>query len=123
MADYRIILDGLELQARIGIHAGERDAPQRLIVSVWLDITYDVPLVADEIGAVVDYDFLRRGIIALAAGRHFNLQETLVEAVATLALADRRVHRVRVRSTKPDTYPDAAISCEIVRDNAVLASG
>lgn len=120
MTEYRIILDGLELQARIGIHAGERAAPQRLVVSVWLDIVYGAPLGADAIGAVVDYDFLRSGIIALVGERHFDLQETLVEAIATLALAlaDRRVRRVRVRTTKPDIYPDAAISCEIVRENS-----
>ncbi|OQW42752.1 MAG: dihydroneopterin aldolase [Proteobacteria bacterium SG_bin5] len=115
MPDYRIALEGLELRMGLGIHAEERAAPQRVVLSVWLDCHYDQPP-PDDIAAVVDYDFLRAGIIALVAARHFDLQETLVEAVAALALADPRVRRVRVRSVKPDICPDARIGCEIARE-------
>lgn len=101
----------------LGIHAEERAAPQRVVLSVWMDCRYTAPP-PDRIDAVVDYDFLRTGIRKLAADRHFDLQETLVEAVAALAFADPRVVRVRVRSQKPDIYPDAAIGCEIERTRA-----
>lgn len=114
MADYRINLEGLEVTMGLGIHAHERAAPQRVILDVAMDCSYPgVP--EDRIGAVVDYDFLREGIIRLAAARHFELQETLCEAVAALAFADPAVVRVTVRSMKPDIYPDARIGCEIVR--------
>ncbi|OYY72259.1 dihydroneopterin aldolase [Sphingomonas sp. 28-63-12] len=115
MADFTTMLAGLSLPMRIGIHPEELAAPQRVIISVWLHCNYTAPTLPDEIAAVVDYDFLRREILALAASRHFNLQETLCEAIASLALADDRVQRVRVRSSKPDIYPDAAVGCEIDR--------
>ncbi|OQW48735.1 MAG: dihydroneopterin aldolase [Proteobacteria bacterium SG_bin6] len=114
MPDYRIALENLELNMGLGIHAEERAAPQRVVVSVWMDCRYAAPP-PDDIAAVVDYDFLRAGIRDLVAARHFDLQETLVEAVAALALADPRVWRVRVRSMKPAIYPDARIGCEIER--------
>jgi len=114
MADYRIMLEDLELSMGLGIHPGERAEPQRVIVGVQMDCTYPAPP-ADEIDAVVDYDFLRELIHNLAKTRHFDLQETLCEAIAALALRDPRVTRVRVRSIKPDIYPDAAIGCEIER--------
>lgn len=117
MAEFTIILDGLNLPISIGIHPGERAGPQRVTLSVWLYIDYGAGMLRDSIDAVVDYDYLREGIVALAASRHFDLQETLVEAVAVLAFADPRVRRVRVRSTKTDIYPDAAIACEIERSN------
>jgi len=69
----------------------------------------------DRIDAVLDYDFVRAGVQALVADRHFHLQETLCEAIAALCLADPRVERVTVRTSKPDVYPDAAVGCEIVR--------
>lgn len=70
----------------------------------------------DRIKAVVDYDYLRTGIHALAAQGHIELQETLCDAVAALALAaDPRVAEVRVRSMKLDVYPDARVGCEVVR--------
>ncbi|NYD90901.1 dihydroneopterin aldolase [Sphingomonas melonis] len=114
MADYTTILDGLEVAMRLGIHPHEA-APQRVRLSVWMTVDYPAPPGADAIEAVLDYDFLRDGILAMAAGPGFALQETLVEAVATLCLADPRVRHVRVRSMKPDIYPDAAVGCEITR--------
>ncbi|OYY90654.1 MAG: dihydroneopterin aldolase [Sphingomonas sp. 28-66-16] len=116
MAEFTTMLAGLELPMRLGIHPVELAGPQRVILSVWLTADYgDAPL-ADAIESVVDYDFLREQIRALAT-RHFNLQETLCEEIARLALVDPRVRRVRVRSCKPDIYPDAAVGCEIERVN------
>lgn len=114
MADYTIHLEGLEVTMGLGIHDHERAAPQRVTIDVAMDCHYAAPP-EDLIEAVVDYDFLREGIMRLAASRHFELQETLCEAVAALAFADPAVVRVRVRSKKLDIYPDARVGCEIVR--------
>jgi len=113
---YVTILDGLDVTMRLGIHPDEVARPQRVRLHVTLFLDYgDTPL-RDDIAAVVDYDFVRAGIHRLAS-QHFALQETLCDAIADLCLADRRVRGVRVRSTKPDIYPDAAIGCEILRAN------
>ena len=114
MVEYSILLDDLTVEMGLGIHAAERAAPQRVVLSVAMTCRYDTPP-EDRIGAVVDYDFLREQILALAASRHFELQETLCDQVAALAFADLRVARVRVRSMKLDIYPDARIGCEIER--------
>ncbi len=114
MAEYAIILEDLAVQMRLGIHPYEA-APQRVLVSVRLTVDYPDPPAADAIEQVLDYDGIRDGIQALASGGGFALQETLVERVAALCLADARVREVRVRSMKPDVYPDARVGCEIVR--------
>ena len=114
MAEYMILLEGLEVTMGLGIHPEERAAPQRVVVTVEMACRYaGVP--EDRIDAVVDYDFLREGIRALAGSRHFELQEIFCEEVARLALGDTRVVGVRVRSMKRDIYPDAQVGCEIVR--------
>ena len=113
-AVYTILLEGLKVTMGLGIHPHERAAPQRVVVSVEMECVYpEVP--EDRIAAVVDYDFLREGIRALAASRHFELQEVFCEEVAALAMRDARVTGVRVRSTKTDQYPDARVGCEVVR--------
>jgi dihydroneopterin aldolase len=118
MPDYRIRLDDLDVRMGLGIHDVERAAPQRVLVNVALDCAYpEVP--DDRIAAVVDYDYLRAGIQALAASRHFELQEVFCEEIARLAFADPRVRRVRVRSLKTDIYPDARIGCEIERERPI----
>jgi len=115
MPEYTILLEGLEVRIGLGVHAHERAAPQRVMLYVAMTCAYAAPP-ADRIDAVVDYDFLRERIHALAGARHIELQETLCDEVAALALADPRVTRVRVRSMKLDIYPDARIGCEIVRE-------
>ena len=114
MVEYTTILEGFDVAMRIGIHPHEA-VPQRVRLSVWMTVAYADPVRDDRIESVLDYDFVRTGILALADGRHFALQETLCEAVAVLCLGDPRVREVRVRSMKMDVYPDAAIGCEIVR--------
>ena len=103
----RLFLNRLELPARIGVHAFERNAPQRL----WLDVSLWVPLAqstprGDELAEVVDYDFVRAEAQALLSRGHLQLQETLVDDVLAAMLAHPRVRAARVSSMKPDVYPD-----------------
>ena len=114
MTEYTILLEGLEVRVGLGIHPEERAAPQRVTLDVAMTCAYPAAP-EDRIEAVVDYDFLRREIHALATSRHFALQEVLCDEVAALALQDSRVREVRVRSMKLDIYPDAKIGCEITR--------
>ncbi len=115
MAEFTTRLDGLRLMIRLGIHPNEVE-PQPVTVSVEMTVSYPAALAEDAIGEVLDYDFVRAGVLALAAERRFALQETLCEAIAALCLGDARVRRVRVRTVKTDIYPDARIGCEIVRE-------
>ncbi|MDX5984478.1 dihydroneopterin aldolase [Sphingomonas echinoides] len=112
---FTTMLEGLQVTMGLGIHPHELAARQRVIVSVRMEVVYPTPPAEDRIDAVLDYDFVRAGVKALVADRHFHLQETLCEAIAALCLADPRVERVTVRTSKPDVYPDAAVGCEIVR--------
>ena len=114
-ATYTVLLEALEVMIGLGIHPVERAAPQRVLVNVWLHCDYGDAAPEDRIEAVVDYDFLRERILALAASRHFELQETLCDEIAALALVDPRVAGVRVRTMKTDIYPDARVGCEVVR--------
>lgn len=114
MPDYTTILDDLTVPMRLGIHPHEME-PQRVRLSVSMTVAYDRAPSADRIEEVLDYDFVREGILAMATGEGFALQETLVDAVAALCLRDERVREVRVRSMKLDVYPDAGVGCEVVR--------
>lgn len=114
MTEYTIILDRFDVAIRLGIHPHEAE-PQRVRLFVEMTVAYPAPPSADAITEVLDYDFLRDGVLRLAAGHGFALQESLVEAVADLCLADARVRQVKVRSMKLDVYPDARVGCEVIR--------
>jgi dihydroneopterin aldolase len=102
----RIVLDSLEVQTDIGFHDFEVGTPQRLIVSVeiWLE---DAALPGDDEPARAwNYDFLRSEVQELASARRYNLQETLAHAVFDRIAAFHGVKALRVRTSKPDIYPD-----------------
>jgi 7,8-dihydroneopterin aldolase/epimerase/oxygenase len=103
----RILLDAFAVQADIGFHEFEVGTPQRLLVTVeiWLDdltAPYD-----DDPAHAWNYDFLRSEVEEIAAARRYNLQETLAHAIFERIAAFRGVSAVRVRTSKPDVYPDA----------------
>lgn len=103
----RILLESLEVQTDIGFHDFEVGTPQRLIVSVeiWLE---DVSLPeGDDPSRAWNYDFLRTEVEEIAAARRYNLQETLAHAIFDRIAAFRGVKALRVRTSKPDVYPEA----------------
>lgn len=103
----RILLDSLEVMTDIGFHEFEVGTPQRLLVTVelWLD-QLDPPADDDHLSAW-NYDHLRTEVRRIALERRYNLQETLVHAIFQRVAAYRGVKALRVKSVKPDIYPDA----------------
>jgi dihydroneopterin aldolase len=104
--DSSILLSGFEIMASIGIHDFELAAPQRLLIDVEIEMEGTERPAEDEIGAVLDYDFLRSEITRLVSERHYKLQETLCHDIAQICLAKDAARRVMVYSRKPDVYPD-----------------
>ena len=104
----KIVLEDYRLELDIGFHEFEVGNPQPLLltIEVWVDERSFAS--SDEAGHAWDYDFLRTEIGALAAGRRFNLQETLVREIYDLVAARRGVTALRVSTRKPDIYPDCA---------------
>lgn len=115
----RIFLKDFSIEASIGFHDFEKLAPQRIFISVDLYVPIGFSTSGrDDVADVVDYDFIRTEIARIAQSRHFNLQETLVDEIAELCLANPRIRAVRVESQKPDVYPDCkTIGIEVLRFN------
>jgi len=103
----RILLDSLAVQADIGFHDFEVGVPQRLLVTIeiWL---HDPNMPADDGPTRAwNYDFLRAEVDEIASARRYNLQETLAHAIFDRIAAFHGVKDLRLRTSKPDVYPDA----------------
>jgi len=103
----RILLDSLEVMTDIGFHEFEVGAPQRLLITVELWLEDLEPPHDDDHQSAWNYDYLRSEVVRLAQERRYNLQETLVHAIFQRVAAYRGVRALRVKSVKPDIYPDA----------------
>ncbi|MFZ5783100.1 MAG: dihydroneopterin aldolase [Pseudomonadota bacterium] len=111
----RLFIRDFRLQVSIGIHDFEKEGPQTVVVNVDLLLEPQGPAHGDRIANVLNYDVVHDGIVALAKSRHFNLQETLVEAILELCLAQPGVVEARVSTEKPDVYKDCRVGYEAVR--------
>jgi len=111
----RIFIRDFRLQVSIGIHDFEKKRPQTVVVNVDLLLAPMEKPHGDRIANVLNYDVVHNSIVELAASRHFNLQETLVDAILDLCLGQPGVIEARVSTEKPDVYRDCRVGYEAVR--------
>lgn len=116
----RLFLRNYEVWINIGVHDFEKKGEQRVLINVdlYVPLALSTPH-ADRLDEVLDYDFIRREITARVAAGHIHLQETLVDDIAARMLAHPQVRAARVRTEKPDVYPDCdAVGVEVLRMKA-----
>jgi dihydroneopterin aldolase len=111
----RLFLRDYEVWINIGVHDFEKKGEQRVKINVdlFVPLALSTPK-ADELDEVLDYDFIRREIMARVAQGHVHLQETLADDVLQRMLAHPKVRAARVSTEKPDVYPDCdAVGVEV----------
>jgi len=103
-------LTGLRFDARLGILANEKQAPQPILVDAELNLGTQ-PLLPrdDDIGHVLDYRKVRRIIIDECTAEHVNLLETLIGKLSNRLMQLPGVLGVRVRIVKLEIFDD----CEV----------
>ena len=111
----RLFLRDYEVWVNIGVHDFEKKGEQRVRINVdlFVPLAKSTPR-ADKLDEVLDYDFIRREIMARVAQGHVHLQETLADDVLKRLLAHPMVRAARVSTEKPDVYPDCdAVGVEV----------
>ena len=112
----RLFVRNLVLPCSIGVHRHERDAPQRVRVTVELDMDPTFSNESDSIRVVLSYDHVVAAVKQIIDAGHINLVETLAERIAVKCLKDSRVGKVKVMVEKLDVLEgEAIVGTEIVR--------
>ena len=104
LQDYRrLFLRDYEVWINIGVHDFEKKGEQRVRINVdlFVPLAQSTPR-ADKLDEVLDYDFIRREVMARVAQGHVHLQETLADDVLQRMLAHPMVRAARVSTEKPD---------------------
>ncbi|WP_114663309.1 dihydroneopterin aldolase [Polynucleobacter necessarius] len=113
----RLFLRDYEIYINIGVHDFEKKAEQRVIpnVDLYIPLSMNTPT-KDQLDEVVDYDFMRETIRAIASKGHIHLQETFCDDIVSAMLAHPKVLAARVSTSKPDVYPDChSVGIEVFR--------
>ena len=110
-----ILIEGLEVDAIIGVHEHERNNRQPVVIDLELSVDITAAAQSDNLGDTVSYGDIARAVTALVEESRYQLVETLAERIATMVLADFDVEGVRVKVAKPAAVPNArtvAVSIE-----------
>ena len=112
----KLRVTGLEVSARIGLHAWERQVRQRLSIDLELETDAARAAATDDIASAVDYGAIARNLVHFVGGAEFQLIETLAEHIAERLLQQFSIERVRVVVHKPSAILNARdTSIEIER--------
>jgi 7,8-dihydroneopterin aldolase/epimerase/oxygenase len=112
----RLLIEGLRVQALIGVRAWEQQVRQLLVIDLELAVDAALAAGSDALEQAVDYGAVARRVTEYASQSRFGLIETAAEQLAKLVRDEFGVPWLRIRVAKPGAVPNAtAVAVEIVR--------
>lgn len=97
----KVFIEGLEIEALIGIYDWERRIRQPLLFDLEMAFDNRRPAASDAIADTLDYKAVSKRLIAFVSQSEFGLVETLAERCAELVLREFDVGHVRLKLSKP----------------------
>ena len=116
-----VFIEGLEIEALIGIYDWERRIRQPLVFDIEMAFDNRIPAASDAIGDTLNYKAVSKRVVQYVSESDFGLVETLAERVAAIILEEFGVQRVRLKLSKPGAVRGArAVGVVIERTAATL---
>jgi dihydroneopterin aldolase len=114
----RIHIEGLEIQARIGVTDEERSSPQRLVFNITLRPKQTGRTLEDKIERTVDYAAVCAESTRFVQARSDRLIETLADALAARLLELFAIEQVEIELRK-FVLPDVEyVAVSVTRESA-----
>ncbi|WP_271680328.1 MULTISPECIES: dihydroneopterin aldolase [Thermomonas] len=118
MTDH-VFIEGLEIEALIGIYDWERRIRQTLVFDIEMAFDNRVPAATDDIALTLNYKDVSKRLVEYVGQSGFGLVETLAERCAAIILDEFGVARVRLKLSKPGAVRGArAVGVVIERSRA-----
>jgi dihydroneopterin aldolase len=114
-----VFIEGLEIEALIGIYDWERRIRQTLVFDLEMAFDNRVPAATDDIADTLNYKAVSRRLVEYVSQSDFGLVETLAERCAEIVLQEFKVQRLRLKLSKPGAVRGArAVGVVIERTRA-----
>ena len=118
MTDH-VFIEGLEIEALIGIYDWERRIRQTLVFDIEMAFDNRVTAATDDIALTLNYKDVSKRLVEYVGQSGFGLVETLAERCAAIILDEFGVARVRLKLSKPGAVRGArAVGVVIERSRA-----
>ena len=97
----KVFIEGLEIDALIGIYDWERRIRQVLVFDLEMGFDNRRPAASDDIADTLDYKAVSKRLIQFVSESSFGLVETLAERCAAIITGEFGVPHVRLKLSKP----------------------
>ena len=115
----KVFIEGLEIDALIGIYDWERRIRQTLVFDLEMGFDNRVPAATDDIAHTLDYKAVSRRLVEYVSESGFGLVETLAERCAELVMTEFNIRWLRLKLSKPGAVRGArAVGVIIERGQA-----
>ena len=120
----KVFIEGLEIEALIGIYDWERRIRQTLVFDLEMGFDNRVPAASDDIAHTVNYKAVSKRLIDYVSQSGFGLVETLAERCAEIVMAEFNIHWLRLKLSKPGAVRGArAVGVIIERTRSGAGNG
>lgn len=101
-----ILIEQLELETIIGVHAWERQTPRRIVIDLDLALDFSEAAASDHLRDAVNYKEVCDSVAAVVKEQRYQLLEALVEAIARRLFQSYPILTLGLKLSKPGAVPD-----------------
>ena len=101
-----IFIKDLVILMSAGIYDHEKQASQRVIFNITLDVESNANRTIEGISDVVSYEDIVNAVHKITQNKHYDLLEELAEIIAQHCLSYQKVHQANISIEKPDIIKD-----------------
>lgn len=112
----RIVLRRLAMNARIGVHAWEKEAPQPIVVDLEFDLPRGEACFSDELKDTVDYSAVVERLRTIALAQPHRLVEAMAQTMCTVLCQEFDLQRIRLTLMKLAPFPGSEVGIVLERD-------
>jgi 7,8-dihydroneopterin aldolase/epimerase/oxygenase len=95
-----IVITDLEVHYHLGVPDAEREQPQRLLITLEMEVEAGQATNRDELDLTVDYHKVAQRLIGFGRGRSWKLMETLAWDMASMIRKEFRVRGIALEIKK-----------------------
>ena len=110
-AEDKILIESIEFLAHCGASESERNALQRISVSIELTLDLEPASKSEKLGETVDYESVVAKIVQTGKSRHFHLLESMAGEIARELDFWPAIQSVRIRVKKMTPPVEAVRGC------------
>ncbi len=103
----RVFIEGLKVDAVIGVYDWEREITQPLVFDIEMATDIKPAAASDDLSLTLDYFAISQKVTEFVQQSSYELIETLAEAIAQLIMQDFGVSWLKIKVSKPGAVPNA----------------